>query len=83
MTLDTVRVSLRKEGVGAKVKRAAVISLEHEELTWQKGALGVHSPNSLLRAAFYTVGLHLCLRGGQEHQLKAVSQGWFNLLPVR
>ena len=42
----------------SKVKHAAVISLEHEELMWQKGALGVHSPDSLLRAVFYTVGLH-------------------------
>ena len=59
---------LRKEGIGAEVKRAAVISLEHEELMWQKSVLGVHSPDSLLRAAFYTVGLHFCLRGGQEHR---------------
>ena len=68
MMLDTVCVSLRKEGIGAEVKHAAVISLEHEELLWQKGALGVHSPDSLLRAVFYTVGLHFCLRGGQEHR---------------
>ena len=47
--------------------RAAVISLEQEELIWQKGALGVHSPDSLLQAVFYTVGLHFYLRGGQEH----------------
>ena len=68
MTLDTVCVSLRKEGIGASVKHADVISLEHEELMWQKGVLGVHSLDSLLRAVFYTVGLHFCLRGGQEHR---------------
>ena len=67
MTLDTVCVALRKEGIGADVKHAAVISLEHEELMWKKGAIGVDSPASLLRATFYTVGLHFCLRGGQEH----------------
>ena len=66
MTLNTVCVSLCKEGVGAAVKHAAVISLGHEELMWQK--VGVHSPDSLLRAVFYTVGLHFCLRGGQEHR---------------
>ena len=68
MTLDTVCVALRKEGIGADVKHAAVISLEHEELMWKKGAIGVDSPASLLRATFYTVGLHFCLRGGQEHR---------------
>jgi hypothetical protein len=68
MSLDTVCVALRKEGIGAQVKHAVVISLEHEELMWKEGALGVDSPASLLRATFYTVGLHFCLRGGQEHR---------------
>ena len=62
------------------VKHAAVISLEHEELMWQKGALGVHSPDSLLRAVFYTVGLHFCLREGQEHRDSKRSQ--FTRIPT-
>ena len=53
MTLDTVCVALRKEGIGADVKHATVISLEHEELMWKKGAIGVDSPASLLRATFF------------------------------
>ena len=32
MTLDTVCVVLRKEGIGADIKHAAVISLEYKEL---------------------------------------------------
>ena len=58
MTLDTVCVSLRKEGVGAEAKHAAVISIEHEETLWKNGVLGVNSPESLLRTIFYTVGLY-------------------------
>ena len=54
MTLDTVCVSLRKEGVGAEVKHATVISIEHEETLWKNGVLGVNSPESLLRTIFYT-----------------------------
>ena len=80
-TLDT----LRKDGIGAEVKHAGVISLEHEVLMWQNGVLGVQSPDSLLRAAFYMVGLHFCLG---TPRLKAVSVysyslGWllqFNIL---
>ena len=70
MTLDAVcvHVALRKQGIGADVKHVAVIPLEHEELMWSTGVLGVESPMSLLRATFYTVGLHFCLRGGQEHR---------------
>ena len=67
-SLDTVCVVLRKEGIGAQVKHAVVISLEHEKLMWKEGALGVDSPVSLLCATFYTVGLHFCLPGGQEHR---------------
>lgn len=67
-------VDLRKRGVGAEVHHAAVISLEHEELLWSSGVLGVDTPLSLLRAAFYMVGLHFCLRGGQEHRNLRVEQ---------
>ena len=62
MTLDTVCVVLRKQGIGADVKHAAVIPLEHDELMWSTGVVGVESPTSLLRATFYTVGLHFCPR---------------------
>ena len=68
MTLDTVCVSLRKQGVGTEVKHAAVIPLDHEDILWQKGILGVDTPESLLRTVFYTVGLQFSLRGGQEHR---------------
>ena len=74
MTLDTVCVALRKEGIRADVKHAARIPLEREELMWKRGALGADLPHSLLRAAFYTIGLHFCLHGGQEHHKLKCSQ---------
>ena len=80
MTLDTVCVSLRKEGVGAEVKHATVISIEHEETLWKNGVLGVNSPESLLRTVFYTVGLYFSLRGGQEHRDLKCSQ--FSRVPA-
>ena len=80
MTLDTVCVALRKQGIGADVKHVAVIPLEHEELMWSTGVLGVESPTSLLRATFYTVGLHFCLRRGQEHRELKRSQ--FTRTPI-
>ena len=74
MTLDTVSVSIRKEGVGTEVKHANVISMEDEDSMWEKGVIDTTSPWALLRAAFYTVGLHFSLRGGQEHRDFKVSQ---------
>ena len=46
MTLYTVCVALTKEGIGADIKHAAVISLEHKELMWKNSTLGVDSPAS-------------------------------------
>ena len=37
-------------------------------MIWKEGAIGVDLPASLLPATFYTVRLHFCLRGGQEHR---------------
>ena len=39
-----------------------------------KAVLGVASLESLLRTVFYTIHLHFCLRGGQEHRDLKCSQ---------
>ena len=74
ITLDTVCASLSKEGVGTEVRHAAVIPIEHEDILWKKGVLGVATPESLLRTVFYTVELHFSLRGGQEYRDSKYSQ---------
>ena len=73
-TLDTVCVSLRKDGIGALQQHAAVISPADEDLMWESGTLGMDNPWALTRATFVTVGLHFCLRGGQEHRDLKVDQ---------
>ena len=73
-TLDTLCVSLRKKGIGATKKHAAVICPDDEIQMWESGVLGTDNPWSLARATFFVVGLHFCLRGGQEHRDLAVSQ---------
>ena len=78
-TLDTVCVGLKKQGVGAAVAHAPVISIEHEMLMWTSGVLGFEPPEALLRAVFITVGMHCSLRGGQEHYDLKVEQ--FTQLP--
>ena len=70
---------LRKKGIGATKKHAAVICPEDEIQMWESGVLGVDSQWSLARATFFVVGLHFCLRGGQEHRELAVSQ--FTIFP--
>ena len=43
-TLDTVCVSLRREGIGAEVKHAKILSAEDEEALWTSGVLSVDTP---------------------------------------
>ncbi|XP_011410282.1 PREDICTED: uncharacterized protein LOC105316787 [Amphimedon queenslandica] len=73
-TIDSVCVTLRKEGVGAIRKAAAVITKEDEQLLWSSGVMGTDSPWPLLHAVFYTVGLSFTLRGGQEHRDLTIEQ---------
>ena len=35
---------------------------------WERGVLGLDNPRSLLYTTFFYVGLHFCLRGGQEQR---------------
>ena len=39
-----------------------------EDVFWETGAVGFETPRSLLNLVFYYVGLHFCLRGGQEQR---------------
>ena len=71
-TLDTVCVG--KEGIGAEVFHAPVVSYEHETLMWKSGVLGFEPPEALLRAVLVTVGMYFSLRGGQEHYDLKVDQ---------
>ena len=40
LTLDTVTSDLHREGVGINKKSALVITIEHEELLWEKKVPG-------------------------------------------
>lgn len=46
-TLDTVCVSLWKDGIGALQQHAVVISPADEELVWKSGTLGIEKPWAL------------------------------------
>ena len=65
-TLDVVSSNLHREGVGAHRKSAPVISVDHENLFWERGLLGYSTPRTLQRAVFFYVGLQFALRGVQE-----------------
>ena len=54
--LNNTSKELLKEGVGAQMKQARIITKEEEEL-WQKKVMSVASPKGLLNAVFFYCGL--------------------------
>ena len=46
---------------------------------WENGVLGTDLPWALVCAAFFVVGLHISLEGGQEHRQLTIGQ--FNCVP--
>ena len=54
-TLDTEMKRLQALGVGSKKKQAEPLT-EEEEILWQKGLLGDHSPQALLNTMVFMNG---------------------------
>ncbi len=67
-SLDNIFRSLREKGVGATSKPTATITIEEENLLWEKGILNTTTPKGLFNAVFYYNGKNFILRGGQEHR---------------
>jgi hypothetical protein len=56
------------KGIGVTTKSAQIFSQEDLNTLWDKQILGVHVPRPLMRAAFFVMGLHACLRSSEEHR---------------
>ena len=59
---------LQKSGLGSHKKRAEPLTIEEEELLWQKGLLGSHSSQALVDTMVVLNGLYFALRSGSEHR---------------
>ena len=58
----------RLNGTGKYIhkKKASIITAEIEEVLWEKGLLGDHTPQVLIDTMVYCMGLYFALRGGEE-----------------
>ncbi len=67
-TLDGEMKRLKKTGKGSQKRQAEPLSIEEEELLWEKGVLGSDTPQALLNTVFYFNGVCFALRSGDEHR---------------
>ncbi len=59
--LDAEMKRLQSKGLGSSHKQAEPLTIEDEELLWDKKVLGDHSPESLLNTMIYMNGLYFAL----------------------
>ena len=66
--LDSEMKHLKAAGLGSKTRKAEPLTEEEEELLWEKGILGDHTPQALLNTVFFHNGIYFALRSGNEHR---------------
>ena len=66
--LDSEMRWLCGQGLGAKLKKAEPLTNDDEDVLWQKGALGDHTPQCLLDTLIFYIGMNFALRSGDEHR---------------
>ena len=66
LKLDSLSSELHHSGISVTKNNAEVIEVEHENLFWKKGLLGISTPKVLQHTVFFYVGLNFVLRGIQE-----------------
>ena len=67
-SLDAQMKRLISVGVGVNIKQAEPFTRDEEEILWEKGVLGGHSPQTLLDTMLFLLGKFFALRGGKEHR---------------
>ena len=67
-SLDSEMKRLQAAGIGTKKKQAEPLTVEEEEILWQRGLLGDETPQALLDAIIFMNGLYFALRSGKEHR---------------
>ena len=57
---------LQSRGLGSKRHQPEPLTEREEELLWESGQLGHHSPQALVDTMLFMCGVYFALRSGQE-----------------
>lgn len=66
-TLDNIMKKRAAAHAGPEARASTPISYSDEEKMWASGVLGEDSPEQLRNTLMFLLGMHLALRGGEEH----------------
>ena len=72
---------LRENGKGKRPNKAKSLTTAEEEVLWESGKLGGHTPRALIKTVWWQLTQHFGLRGRQEHSMK-VEASLFMLLQL-
>ena len=67
-TMDDLVIQRTEAGMACNKKQAKVITKDMEDIMWTTGVLGDKNPRQLVDTLLYLLGLHLALRGRDEHR---------------
>ena len=64
--LNTAMKETEELGILSGANKSKAISLNDESLLWESGILGANDNKQLCQTLIYLIGIHFCLRGGNE-----------------
>ena len=67
-SLDGEMKRLQSKGIGSASRQAEPLTVEEEEMLWQRKVLGDHNTQSLFYMVFFMIGFYFALRSGDEHR---------------
>ena len=78
-SLDAEMKRLQGQGIGSKKRQAEALTLDEEDMLWEKKLLGDSTPQALLDTMVYCNGLYFALRSGKEHRQLRLHSGQIEL----